>query len=252
MNKKDKSMVSSLSVKLVVMSSITLTLCGNESTLSASFHPEIELDDRFSYSCGLLDFYTYNSIPNVHEGNNQFMYVHNGKAEIFEIPVGSYEIDEIANYLNRYFETQEIVFIMRGNKNTLRCLIKCDPNLTIDFTIANSIGPLLGFSSRVLENRDYHISDKPVNITHITSIRVDCDITTGSFHNGRNTHTLYEFSPSVSPGYKISEQPRNLIYLPVVRRRINTINVAIVDQDGHLVDFRGEGITCRIHIKRDT
>lgn len=234
------------------MSSITLTLTGTTSTLSANFHPEIELDKRFDYSCALLDFYTYNSIPNVHESNNKVFYMYKGQAEIFEIPIGSYEISEIAEYLNSYFASKRIKFELKGNKNTLKCIIECDRELTLDFTMMGSIGPLLGFDERIVFDRDYHVSDHTVQITHITSIRVDCDLTTGSFHNGGSSHTLYEFSPSVSPGYKISEQPKNLIYLPIVRKRINTLNISIVDQDGQLVDLRGEKVTCRIHIKKDT
>lgn len=56
------------------MSSITLTVTGDKSSLDAYFHPEIELDERYNYSCCLLDFYTYNSIPNVDKNNNKFYF----------------------------------------------------------------------------------------------------------------------------------------------------------------------------------
>lgn len=232
------------------MTSTTITLSGSSSTLSTFFHPEIELDDRFNYSCSLLDFHTYNVVPNVHENNNRFYYSDTKNNSVYHsisIPVGTYEVSEICEHITR--QMTDRYFVMRGNKNTLKCEIETD--LTIDFTRKDCIGALLGFSKKILENERIYESDKLVNINHINCIRIECDLTTGSFHNGKGTHTIYEFTPKVAAGYKISEQPRNLIYLPVVQRRINTVNIDIVDQDGQLIDFRGETITCRIHIKRD-
>lgn len=236
------------------MASTTITLSGNSSSLSAYFHPEIELDEHSNYSCSLLDFTTYNSVPNVHEGNNKFYYslINEVQIDCIEIPVGSYELDDIIKLLNDHFKAKKIYFEMTGNKCTMKCYINCDPKLVIDFRDeADSIGSLLGFDRRVLSDEKWYKSDHPIQIQHINTIRINCDLTSGSFHNGKSTHTIYEFSPSVSPGYKIIEQPRNLIYLPIVRRRINIVNVTIVDQDNKLVDFRGENISCRIHIKKD-
>lgn len=235
------------------MSSITLTLTGNSSLLHSYFYPEIELDARFNYSCSLLDFYTYNSIPNVHENNNKFHYTITQKDEIEEItiPVGSYEINEIGAYLERELHSRhKIRFHLHANSNTMKCKIETD--VFIDFTQSNTIGSVLGFSKRKLIANSTHFSDKIVNIQTVNSIRIDCDLTTGSFHNGQSTHTIYEFSPSVAPGYKINEQPKHLIYLPVVKRRISELNISIVDQNDKLVDFRGEQITCRVHIRKDT
>lgn len=233
------------------MVSTTLTLTSNSSLLHASFHPEIELDDRFNYSCSLLNFYTYNSIPNIHEDNNEFHYSidKDNPIEVIKIPVGSYEIDTIGEYLEKELRNRSIMFHWYSNPNTLKCRVESDA--FIDFTQPNTIGSVMGFSKRKLIPGSIHTSDKVVNIQTVNSIRIDCDLIAGSFYNGLSTHTIYEFSPTVDPGYKINEQPRHLIYLPVIRKSINEINVSIVDQEGRLVDFRGEKITCRIHIKRD-
>lgn len=87
------------------MSSITVTLTGKSSNLSANFYPEIVLDDRFDYSCSLLDFYTYNYIPNVNDQNNKLVYTLNSNTDTSEmkIPIGSYEIHEIIQYINKHF-----------------------------------------------------------------------------------------------------------------------------------------------------
>lgn len=56
------------------MQSLTLTLSGISSELSANYHPPIELDPNSEYVCGLVDFQSYMSIPNVTEKNNKFYY----------------------------------------------------------------------------------------------------------------------------------------------------------------------------------
>lgn len=146
---------------------------------------------------------------------------------------------------------QDIHFILRGDKRTFKCSIFCDGKLIIHFSSANSICSVIGFNVEDISETTFVEAHSPANIQNINTIRIDCDLTSGSFHNGNSTHTIYEFTPSVNPGYKIIEQPKNLIYLPLIRKRINTVNVRVVDQDGQLINFRNENITCRIHIKRD-
>lgn len=242
------------------MSSLTLTLTGDSSSLNAFYCPEIELDERYNYSCCLLDFYTYNSIPNVHEKNNKFYYsIDNGLIslitgrfdkinEVVILPVGSFELVDIIRILNEEFLTRKVDIHITADKNTMKCTI--DTKAKIDFSRSDSIGSILGFSERLYDEGKY-VSNRLVNIQHINNLRIECDLITGSYHNGIGTHTIYEFDPTAPPGYKINEQPKHLIYLPVVRRRISTINISILDQLGELIDFRGENITCRIHIKRD-
>lgn len=232
------------------MSSITLALTGDQSRLHTTFYPEIELDERFSYSCSLLDFYTYNSIPNINESNNKLYFSRDKNTFVkMSVPVGSYEINQIVAILEEALLEKKIKFSVIVNKNTMKCKIHCDA--IIDFSRKDSIGSVFGFNERILDANVIHRSDRLVNIQPVNNIRIDCDLTTGSFHNGKSTHTIYEFSPSVDPGYKINIQPKHLIYLPVTKRRISELNISIVDQNGELVDFRGETITCRVHIKKD-
>lgn len=233
------------------MASITFTLTGESSSLNSYFYPEIELDEKSEYSCCLLDFFSYNSFPNISEKNNKFYYIVGGVVEFIypiEVPVGTYEVAEIIEFLNKEFQNRKLNIKITADENTMKCCI--DSSFEIDFTQNDCIGPVLGFSKKRLPKGE-NKSNKLVDIQHINNLRIECDLVTGSFHNGKNTHTLYEFYPKVDPGYKISEHPQHLIYLPINRRRISTVNVSIVDQDGKLVDFRGEQITCRLHLKRD-
>lgn len=224
--------------------SLTLTLSGNTSVLTAEYFPPLDLPT--DYVCGLIDFHTYNSIPNVQEKNNNLFHV--GKS-VVEMPTGSYEIDDIGEYLNQKFDKLKNgpTILLKANNNTLKCEITSTD--TIYFDRENSIGSLLGFSKRVLEASRLHTSDLPVNIIKVNAIRVECNLISGAFMNGIRVHTLHEFAPKVGPGYKIVEVPTNVIYLPVNTRRISSITLKLLDQDGDLINFRGEIITIRLHLK---
>lgn len=223
--------------------SLTLTLTGNSSILSADYFPPIELHGE--YTCGLVDFQTYNSIPNVDVENNLLSIGNYG----IEIPIGSYEIDDIAEYFEKQLKTldKKIYFSLKANNNTLQTEIKSSESVYLNHS--RSIGSLLGFSERVLEPNVKHVSDQPVNIIKVNAICVECNIITGSYINNKQVHTLHEFSPGVAPGYKIVEVPANVIYLPVNVKRLSSITLKVTDQDGNLVNFRGETITIRLHLK---
>ncbi len=191
----------------------------------------------------MVEFLTFHSIPNVDETNNNFTI----DEEIIFLPTGSYELEDIEKFLKEKLAESGTTFELKANNNTLRSVIKCSKK--IYFIYENSIGSLLGFTKRVLEANIEHTSDLPVKILKINSLRIECNITTGAYINGKKVHTIHQFFPAVPPGYKIIEVPAQVIYLPIAVNTIDHIQLSIVDQDGDLVNFRGETITVRLHIK---
>jgi len=138
-----------------------------------------------------VELQTFNAIPNVKEGRNK-LYIH-GEEPIF-FPTGSYEIEDI--HLSAEKKVKGLV--IKSKHNTLRSELKCSK--PIDFRPADSIGPLLGFTPRLLPPNRLHESDLPVAILKINALRVECNITGGAYINKRRAQTIHNIFPSVPPG----------------------------------------------------
>lgn len=252
---------------LQVNMSYIFTLSENDSILSATISPPITLDDDGTYVLGLTDFISYFTIPNVNKSNNRFHYKKEQKdaVQVVTLPEGSYEIQDINALINQLINAKEKhdtststkksdkyvndLIVIKPNHNTMFCEIKSD-KYVIDFTQIKSIGSLLGFDKKVLGKNETHISQHPINIINVNAIFIECNIVCNSFANGKSTHIIHMFYPTVPPGFKIVEHPTNVIYLPINTREIREITLKIVDQNGKLINFKKELITIRLHLKK--
>lgn len=237
--------------------SYSFVITGNSAVLSAEYHPPIYLDENVEYVIGLVNFETFNTIPNIDIGNNLFLYnsqwvipnMVNGQMESkIVIPPGSYELEDLNKYIKDYVlqQNSKDTFEMWANNNTLRTHFKTSVKVTFK---DGTIGKVLGFKNGSYEANKEHESDYPAEIIKVNSININCSIAEGSYLNGQPVHIIHQFFPNVSPGFKIIESPQNVIYFPVTGKIIDKIIIKIVDQDGELVNFRGETITLRLHLR---
>lgn len=197
---------------------------------------KLQLNKSLTYYCCITLPYTYTY----------------SDASYVEMPVGSYELADIEKKVNDLLEPilKGFKFTAHLDKVTLKCALQCTHRL-FGFYYENSVAGIFGFAdTQVLLPNTLTVSNSCVNIMPINVIKIDCNIISGSYSNGAPVHTLHEFYPTVGIGYKIVDVPHNVIYLPITVRSISNIRVRAVDQDGNLIDFRGETITLRIHIKK--
>lgn len=219
-------------------------LSGVGSTLSADIFPPYDTSDG-EYFVGLVDLSTFHSIPNVEMDKNDKLYL-DGHAPIV-IPEGAYELGDIRTEIKKHLPVG-VTFDLIGNTITMKTEIKS--NVGVDFTRKDSIGSLLGFSEKKLAKDRINISDRPVDISSVYTIRVECNIARGSYTNGKESHVIHEFFPTVEPGYKIVEAPSTIIYLPVNAQKVSNITVQLRDQEGRLINLRGETLSVRLHLKK--
>lgn len=241
----------------------TFTLIGRESVLSANYYPPVDLSEGREYGLGLVGFYTFNSILNVDEENNQFAYITaKHKHNIIVIPPGNYEIDSLGKYVQKQIvlagdaidgseddkQLWKSTFTLKANNSTLKCELRCAH--TIDFTGAVSLARMLGFSPARYEPDRVHESDLSVEILKHRIIRIECNIVTGAYSNGEQVHTIFEFDIDVEPGYKLTKEPQNVIYMPIISRGfIDNITLRVLDEQESLIDFKGEQIIVRLELK---
>ena len=109
-----------------------------------------------------------------------------------------------------------------ANTNTLKSEMFLNNNYEVDLRKDKSINSLLGFLSN-LYTSGFHESEIMVNILTMNSILVNIDIISGSYVNVSTQPTIYSFFPDVSSGYKIIENPHNLLYLPITSDTIHCI-----------------------------
>ena len=224
----------------------TITLNGNSSELICDIFPPLEVN-RNTQIC-LLSLQTNNSIPNVEPGCNTIGF--RGMLGVHEdiiIPTGSYELNGLEMAIKKILPEFVSQFQLKANSNTLKCLITCSHE--IDFTMKNNISNLLGFENKVYESETIHESENVVNISKINCIKVQCNLISGSFNDGIASQTIHEFFPTVPPGYKIIEVPKHLVFYPLHSTTISKVQITIKDQNGNLINLRGEPITVRLQVR---
>jgi len=239
-------------------SSFQIIVSGDTTRIVTKFNPPIQLDKSKNYEMALVNLETYYSFPNIGATNNVFRYSHDGGTTWTNIliPEGSYDVTDLNDTIqtkmkqsNHYDGTNDAFYIkISANPNTLRSILTIQNNYRVDFTTANSIRSILGFKSKIY-TASYTESEQVVNILNINSILVNNDIIAGSYVNGSPTSTIYSFFPNVSPGYKIIENPRNLVYLPLTMDTIHRLETSLTDQDGNQLNLRGEKLNIRFHIR---
>ena len=131
------------------------------------------------------------------------------------------------------------------NVNTLQCILNVvGTKVKVSFDVPNSLASVLGFNKSIY-GVGRHGSDQLVNI----SILVHCNIIHSSYVRGVQAPVVYNFFPNAAPGQKILEAPSTLIYFPVTVDVISTLSVCLTDQDGKVLDLRGEELTIRFHLR---
>lgn len=234
-----------------------MSFIGNTSVLQADFFPEITLDPNANYCCALLDFSSYNSIPNIINGENSDFVFKVGtvaREHTISLPTSMYEIEDILKYLK--LELRRISVSLQYEINQASATVQIQFNADITWT-GGTLLNVIGFKFKEGETthqfkKNYFCNSTHIaKITNIDLIRIECDIIHDAYINGKSCHTIHQFSHcKVPPGYKFIEVPQHIVYLPIKERELRTIQISIVDQDGKLIDFRGEQISCRIHIKK--
>ena len=91
-------------------------------------------------------------------------------------------------------------------------------------------------------------NEKPINITGIDKVHLNCDCINGSILNGIREPVLYSFALSSPRGYKVYKEPRIKLFKKINNSFLSHITFYLEDDDHKSVDFNGETIsfTCQL------
>ena len=239
------------------MRQFTITLSGNTCDFITTFSHPIILDQKQDYEAAFLSLETYNSIPNITDKNNKFVYSVNNREtwKTITLEKDAYSLPQINSEIQRQMILNNDYDGDNLNVNISHSRLSAvveitHPNYKINFGIENSIGPLLGFGNTVL-SAGYHKSPRIVDIMNINSVLINVDLIQDSFVNGVKGQAIHSFYPNVGPGYKIEERPQpELIFYPIHSHYITHIRVWLTDQENRLIDLQGERITIRMVIRK--
>ena len=152
---------------------------------------------------------------------------------------------------SHYDKASDKVYIeISANTNTLKSEIIIKNNYLVDFRRYKSINSLLGFHSK-LYTSEFNESETMVNIHTINRKLVNIAIISLSYVNGCTQPTIYSFFPNVSPGYKIIENPQNLLYLPITADTIHSITIWVTDQSGKELNLQENNLSMRFHLREN-
>ena len=207
------------------------------------------------YEVGLKHFVCWNTVYNINSENNSLKIskqTPDNKVNIqyITIPHGLYEIDDLLNLIQYDKIARAVNLTIMLNRNLLKIKLVC-LSASIDFTPDDSIGKILGFSKKVIPPYVSAISDLPVEIFSINTIKIGCNLIQSNIEDTkRNVNTLYDFPLDNSKiGAKIIKEPNPICYFTINTDCIYEIRITITDQNNKLIDFRGETISLTLDFR---
>jgi hypothetical protein len=218
-------------------------------TLTNSLHLHTD-----HWSVGLHSFSSYFSFFTVTSANNVFKYFNGAVWRTLNLASGSYSIIDINDQVKLGVETygdDGTAFTIDANNINGGSVIEISAaNYEIDFSVASSIGTMLGFGG-VIMTAAYNMSPNKAVIINLTQILVNCSVIKNSYLSGREQQVLYSFPPDYMPYSLIAEKPLKIVYLPINANSISAIRIWLTDQDGTPISLNGETVTLRINFKSD-
>ena len=269
MNEISNDLIQSLINYFNIKFSTIIQINSTKSFFTTNFPIPLELNESFNYKVALQWFSVYNTIFNVTNKNNQFMFDN----KIYKIKPGSYEIKDILSEMNALIKPDKIDFSIKINYGKLQIN---SSTKTLSFNIEYSLAEILGFE----KNQDLTsvatgnvpqatgnlqktliLGSNKIDVSNINSINILCDLVQNSYianetRGSENSlalqkNLLYTFPyGTVLMGFRIVQSPNPIIYLPMTRKNISSISFQITDQDGNLLDFNNEKISLALHIEQ--
>ena len=240
---------------------IEIIVKGKGSTISSDFREPIVVPyDTDNAQIGLKNFTTFNNIPNIVKGkNNQLKIKVPGSKtwHVFALETGAYELKVIAQQIIEwitvtYPELKKVKenFQLIGNNATSKADFCFLDDYGVDFDVSASIYDLLGFDkSDKIEGIGRYVGKRIVNITNVTQLVFNCNITTSNYINGQEMPFLFNCSVDVPAGYRMGRELTTISYKNLNTTQISHIRIWVVDEHGSPVNLRDDDLTVSLSLR---
>ena len=240
---------------------IEIILKGKGSKISSDFaEPIIIPSDQYNAQIGVKKFSTFNNIPNIVKGKNNQIKIKVPDIKswaVFSLETGAYELKVIGEQINEWIKVKfpklknvEEKFGLVGNNATSKADFCFLDDYGVDFDVNASMYKLLGF-----DKTDKYIGvgqysgKRIVNITNVTQLVFNCNITTSNYINGQEMPFLYNCSVDVPAGYRMGRELTNIAYKNLNTAQISHICIWIVDEHGDLINLRKDDLTVTLSLR---
>lgn len=244
--------------KLLITLSDT-TSNSNDFTVAYARSLKMDVSNGQTYEIGMVSAQIYYTFANISATllNNQFVYSNGVDTRTLTIPNGQYNITQLNDEVQRQIiglGDTEANLVLVPNYSTNKVRIELAGGYSVDFTIANSLKDLLGFTAIVVNT-----TQEGTNIANVSrdveKILVHCSIANNSsFLNTDTSDTIGEVYLTQPPGSQITQAKNPIIWIPVSNssvERIDQIRIYFTDQLGRQLDFGGEPTSVSIYIRKE-
>ena len=232
---------------------------GRGSDISNDFYEPIEIPADRDAKLGIKGFSTYNNIPNIVEGrNNQLkIKVPDHDWQEFGLDTGAYELETISEQIMEWIavtypklENVAENFRLVGNTATSKADFLFKADYGVDFDVEASMYDLLGFNREdKMQGIGRYPGKRIVNITNVTQLIFNCNLTRSNYINGKEMPFLYSCGINVPVGYRLGRELSDIAYKSLNTSQIAHIRIWIVDEHGSPVNLRNDNLTVTLSLK---
>ena len=239
---------------------VEIIVKGKGSDISNDFYEPINIPiDRVVAKLGVKSFSTYNNIPNIVRGRNNTLRIKvPGEAYCtLSLDTGAYELETISEQIMEWISVTypkladvEDNFKLVANYATSKADFIFKDDYGVDFDTEASVYELLGFDrADKVEGIGKHSGRRIVNITNVTQLIFNCNITKSNYIDGKEMPFLYSCGLNVPVGYRLSRELTDISYKSLNTSQISHIRIWIVDEHGAPVNLRDDDLTVCLSLR---
>ena len=226
-----------------------------------NFDPPIILSPSKTYKAALNEVvtmsYSWYNIAKRYK-NNEFKW--RKKTENWKtvtIPDGMYDYESLNTTIQAFIgkvdpskKDSKFIFKMYFHSATYRAVILLQDGYELDLS-EGEFASLLGYDKKIIDGKNNR-SDRVPNITRgVDWIYIHCNLISRAVDN-IGGDVMFSFSTAeFTVSYPFSKEPRRLLWHPLNKNKINSINIKITDGHNNILDLNDQDVALSIIIEEE-